>query len=86
MRGDFAGQGELKACARPGVGGGPQAATMRFDDGTADGQSHAGELRLGSKECTEDLLRLFWLKSHARIADRDQELTIVVMANSGINS
>ena len=86
MCGDFAGQGELKGHARPGVGGGPQTAAMQFNDGTADGQSHAGALRLGGKECTEDLLRLFWLKSHARIADRDQELTIVVMANSGINS
>jgi hypothetical protein len=52
---------------------------MRFDDGAADGQSHAGSLRLGRKEGIEDLLRLFWPHSHTRIADRDQKLTIVAL-------
>jgi len=61
MRGGFAGQGELKRCAPTGVCDGPQAAAMRFDDGTADGQSHAGALRFGGEEGIEDLLRLFWL-------------------------
>ena len=61
MRGNLAGQRKLKRCTRPGVGGGPQTSAMRFDDGAADGQSHASALRLGRKEGIEDLLRLFWL-------------------------
>src|SRR5207247_993740 len=75
----FAGQGELKRCGSRGVCDGPQAAAMRFDDGSADGQSHSCALRFGREEGIEDLLRLFRLQSHARIADRDQELTIVVL-------
>ena len=58
MRGNIAGQRELKRYTRPGVGGGPQTATVRLDDGAADGQSHAGAVRLGRKERIEDLLCL----------------------------
>jgi hypothetical protein len=58
---DFSRQGELKRCARLGACRGPQATAMRFDDGTANRQSHAGALRFGGKKCIEDLLCLFWL-------------------------
>ena len=44
---DFSRQGELKRCAPLGACRGPQATAMRFDDGTADRQSHAGALNLG---------------------------------------
>src|SRR5580658_8836640 len=57
-RADFARQAELKRCTPSWVRSDPQAAPMRFDDGPADGQSHPGSLRLGGKECIEDLLRL----------------------------
>src|ERR1700733_5477008 len=52
---------------------------MRFDDRTANGQAHAGALILGSVEGIKDFFRLLWHKPHAGIADRDQELTIVVL-------
>jgi len=58
--GGFDWQCELKCCAWPRARGCPQAATVRFDNRPANGQSHAGALRFGSKECLEDLLRLLW--------------------------
>jgi len=45
---------------------------MRFDDGAADGRSHAGAVGFGSKEGIEDLVRLLRGQSHAGIADGDQ--------------
>jgi len=36
--------------------GGPQAATMRFNDGAADAKAHAGSVGLGAEEGIEDLL------------------------------
>ena len=75
-RGNLAGQRELKRCTRPGVGGGPQTAAMRFDDGTADTKSHTSPLRLGGKERTKDLVRLLRRKPHAGIADREQNLSV----------
>jgi len=53
MRRYFAGQGELKHCAPTEGCGGPQAPAMGLDDGSADGQSHAGALRLGGEEGIE---------------------------------
>ncbi|TMA31536.1 MAG: amino acid permease, partial [Deltaproteobacteria bacterium] len=49
---------------------------MRFDDRAADGQAHAGAVRLGGEEGIEDLGRLLRGQSDAGIADRDQQLTI----------
>lgn len=40
------------------VGSGPQTATVRLDDGTADRQAHAAALGLGGEECVEDLIHL----------------------------
>ena len=47
---DRSGQGELKRCTAPGSGGGPQAAAVRLDDGTADGQPHTSPGIFGGKE------------------------------------
>jgi hypothetical protein len=33
---DFAGQGEMKTCTPPGVGGGPQTTSVRLDNRAAD--------------------------------------------------
>src|SRR5258708_38268185 len=74
---DFAGQSELKCCASPGVGGGPQSAAMRLDNGPADWQSHADALSLGGKECIKDLVRLLGGQPHARIAYGEQQPTIL---------
>jgi len=46
---------------------------MRFDDGAAGAKSHAGAVRLGSKEGIEDLVCLLPGKPYAGIADRDQK-------------
>ena len=66
-----------RACSR--VGSGPQAPSVGLDDGPADRQSHAGALRLGSEECVENLLDLFWWNSNSGIHDRNQELTAVIL-------
>src|SRR5579864_1045532 len=51
------------------VGRGPQTATMRLNDRTADRQAHAGALGFGRKECIEDLVRLLGRQAHAGIAN-----------------
>src|SRR5271156_5408198 len=79
MRRIFAGQREMKGCAAAGVRGDPQAAAVRLDDRPADRESHAGALWFRGKEWVEDLLRLFWLESRAGIANRDQELTLLIL-------
>jgi hypothetical protein len=33
---------------------------MHFNDGAANGQSHANPLALGNKECIEDLVRVLF--------------------------
>src|SRR6267378_5096898 len=73
---DRSGQGELKRCTAPGSAGGQQAAAMRLDDRTADGQPHTSPVIFGRKECIEDLFRLLRGKSHTGISDRDQQLSI----------
>jgi hypothetical protein len=45
----------------------------------ADGQSHTGALRLGSEECVENFLDLFWWNSSSGIHDRNQELIAVIV-------
>jgi hypothetical protein len=51
-------QSEVESRAPSGIGRGPQTATMRLNNGTADRQAHPGALRFGRKECIEDLVRL----------------------------
>src|SRR5690348_15310661 len=70
------GQRKVKRCASSRVRGGPHTPTMRFQNGTSDGQSQACALRLGSKKCVEDLICSFGGQTRAMIAYRDQQLTI----------
>jgi hypothetical protein len=51
---------------------------MRFNDGAADGQSHARPLKLRRKEGIEDLIRLLHGQPHAGIADGHQNLLIFI--------
>src|ERR1700733_11851003 len=69
------GQCELKNCAARRIAGSLQAAAVRFNDGEANPQSHAGAVSLGGKECIKDLVRLLRWQTHAGINDRDQRLT-----------
>jgi hypothetical protein len=71
------GQSELKSCAARRIVGSPQAGTVRFNNGAADPQPHARAVSLGGKERIKDLVRLLRWQPHARIADRDQHLTIL---------
>src|ERR1700730_5977412 len=50
---------------------------MRLNDLPTDWQPHNKPAILGHKECPEDLVRVFGGQSHAGIADRDQQLTII---------
>jgi len=65
----------MKGRALSVVGCGPQTATMRFHDGTADRQAHAAALRFRGEEGIENLVRLFGRQSYSGVADRDQHLT-----------
>src|SRR3982074_974165 len=47
-------RGEVKSGPSAGGAGGPQAAAMRLNDGTTDGQPHTSPVILGRKECRED--------------------------------
>src|SRR5882724_6956667 len=55
----------------------PQATAMRFNDRAADRQSHAGPMKLGSKERIEDLIRLLRGQPHSDIANGDQQFTLL---------
>src|SRR5260370_31689021 len=72
---DRSGQGELKRGTAPGSARGRQAAAVRLDDRTADGQPHTSPGIFGRKECIEDLFCLLRGKSHTGITDRDQQLS-----------
>src|SRR5216684_8820922 len=67
----------MKSCAPAAVGACPQLPAMRLHDGTADGQPHAAALRLGGKECRKDLIHLLRWQPHARVTDRELELTVL---------
>src|ERR1700733_1118305 len=62
-------QSEIESGAWPRIRSEPQTAAMRFNDGTADRQAHAGTLLLGSEERVEDVLRLFRFYSLTGISD-----------------
>src|SRR5882672_10909066 len=66
---DFDGKCHVKACAARRVVGSPQAAAMRFNDGTADAKSHARAVRFGGKEGIKDLVGLLWRQPYATISD-----------------
>src|SRR6266478_5026209 len=64
----------MKTCSVRKVVRGPQAPTMRFNDGAADAKPHAGAVRLRCKKRVEDLVRLLWGKPYTCIADGHQNL------------
>jgi hypothetical protein len=68
-------QGEMERCTPSVVRRGPQTASVRLHNGTTDGQPHAAALRLGSKERRKDLIHLLRWQPHARVTDRELELT-----------
>src|SRR6266446_8226611 len=74
---DVDGQAEGNTCAARRVARSPQASAMRFNDRSADAKSHAGAVRLGGKECVEDLVRLLRGQPHARIADGHEDLLVL---------
>ena len=49
---------------------------MRFDDGAADGQSHARSMQLGGKERIEHPVRMLLRQSHPGIANRHHQLLV----------
>ena len=67
----------MKSCAPSTVGACPQLPAMLLHNGTADGQPHAADLRLGGKERRKDLIHLLHWQSHARVANRELELTVL---------
>src|SRR6202041_797785 len=68
-------QSEMKRRASSIVGCGPQTASMRFHDGTADRQPHAAALRFRGEEGIEDLVCSFGRQSYSGVADGGQHLT-----------
>jgi len=66
----------MKACAARRVVGSPQPAAMRFNDGAADPQPHAGAVSFGGEKGIEDLVRLPWRQAYAGIADRHEKLVV----------
>src|SRR5882724_11904625 len=70
-------QGEMKSCAPSTVGACPQLPAMRLHNRTADGQTHAAALRLGGKERRKDVIHLLYWQPHARVTDRELELTVL---------
>src|SRR5258708_5485452 len=66
----------VKTCAARRVVGGPQAAVMRCNDGTTDGQSHTGPVSLRGKKRIEDLVRLLRGQPYAGVADGDHKLLV----------
>src|SRR5580700_7172400 len=69
VRSELGGQSELKSGAPAGSAGSPQAAAMRLNDRTTDGQPHTSPIILGREECLEDLFRLLLAQSHTGIAN-----------------
>jgi len=66
----------MKSRARSGIGCGPEAAAMRLDDGTTNGQAHPDAIRLRRIKCIEHLVRL-GAQADARITHRDQQVSTI---------
>ena len=73
---DFGRQADVKTRAPRRVATSPQAAPVRFHDGSANAKSHAGPVSLRGKERIENLFRLLCRQPYARIADGQQELLV----------
>jgi hypothetical protein len=75
-------QSEMKRRASSVVRRGPQTATMRFHDGTADRQPHAAALRFRGEEGIEDLVRSSGRQSCSGVADYRKRVYVIDFGNS----
>src|SRR5580704_11479300 len=73
---DFGRQADVKARAPRRVATSPQAAPVRFHDGSANPKAHTRAVSLRGKERIEDLVYLLRRKPGASIADGQQELVV----------
>src|SRR5690349_441035 len=73
----FSWQGEMKGGSSSIISSGPQLATVRLHNRATDGQPHTAAMRLGGKERRKDLIHLLGWQTHARVADRELELTVL---------
>jgi len=69
----------MKRCSAFGIGGGPQAAVVRFNDGAANAKSHAGAVSLRGKERIENLVRLLCGQPYAGVANGQQKLLVLTL-------
>src|SRR2546426_3967272 len=65
-------QGELHGGARAGRASGPYLAPVRFDDRTADRESHAHAAGLGGVEGVEQAVHTLRVQARARILHGDE--------------
>jgi hypothetical protein len=70
------GKRKVKRCAPSGVRSGPDAATMRRDNGTGNCQPQTCTLSLCGEEWIKNLVDMVSAQSQASVSDRDQQLTI----------
>src|SRR5208337_1317364 len=68
----------MKCSAPPAAAVGPYAPTVRFDDGFADGQTHAAALRLGCEERIEDLAGLARRQPGPGVVYRNLNLAVLL--------
>ena len=68
-RPDLNWQTEMKARAASVVCCRPEAATVGFNDGLADRQTHAAAMRLGCKEGVENLVNVLVWQAYASVTD-----------------
>src|SRR3984893_18542964 len=73
---DSGGQNEVKTCAARRVVGGPQAAVMRCNDGTADGPSHTGPVNLRGIKRIDDLVPLLRGEPYPGMASGDHKVCV----------
>ena len=73
------GKSEAKPCSARSAVSSPQAAAMRFDNGSADGQPQTSTVNLGGEESIEYLVRLLRGQSQAGIADGHQNKVIFLL-------
>ena len=75
------GQGELKRRARPDVAGSRKSSPVRFDDRTADRESHAHAAGLGSEEGVEQLVGVLGGDPDTAVRHRYQHLICFVLSD-----
>src|SRR5271166_1506147 len=76
-------QSELKRPAvSAGIGRGPYPSAVRFDDRTANRQSHAQAVLFGGEECVEKTIRVLWRDADAGVPHLDQHLIGIMTLRS----